>query len=72
VPLYEYECAACGEQFDRLQRAGAATNPPCPMCGAIESRRLISLVAGLGSRPGGATASDARAGGCGGACVCRR
>jgi putative FmdB family regulatory protein len=42
MPLYEYECRACG-RFDDLQPVSAASRPAtCPRCGE-ESPRVISL-----------------------------
>ncbi|MCB9507237.1 MAG: zinc ribbon domain-containing protein [Myxococcales bacterium] len=42
MPIYEYRCAACGHDFDRLQRVGADA-PSCPSCGATETSRRVSL-----------------------------
>ncbi|HEX6131258.1 MAG TPA: zinc ribbon domain-containing protein [Actinomycetota bacterium] len=70
MPLYEYECPACGERFD-ARRGLDAPDPGCPACGADPVRRVFSLFAA----PGGAaaTASTAAAGcACGGACACGR
>jgi putative FmdB family regulatory protein len=53
VPLYEFECDACGERFEELVRAGTAS-PGCPHCGAKRSRRLLSPVAPPGRQPRGA------------------
>jgi putative FmdB family regulatory protein len=42
MPIYEYECEACGERFERHQRM---TDPPiedCPACREREVRKLIS------------------------------
>ena len=42
MPLYEYECSACGHRVDRLQKS---SDPPpvCDACdGAPVMRKLIS------------------------------
>jgi putative FmdB family regulatory protein len=42
MPTYEYACAACGHEWEQLQRI---TEPPvktCPKCAASEAHRLIS------------------------------
>jgi len=53
VPLYEFECDACGERFEELVRA-ATVGPGCPHCGARETRRLLSPLAPPGRQPRGA------------------
>lgn len=40
MPLHEYRCLACGEQFEALVRADAA--PACPACQGSELERLLS------------------------------
>jgi putative FmdB family regulatory protein len=42
VPIYEFECARCGERFEEL--VPVATEAwPCPACGADAGRRLSSF-----------------------------
>jgi putative FmdB family regulatory protein len=53
MPIYEFECERCGERFDELIAADAAS-PPCPACGAEGARRLISIVSPPGRQPRGA------------------
>jgi putative FmdB family regulatory protein len=52
MPIYEFECKACGAQFEELVAAGAAT--PCRECGSERTRRLYSSVAPPGRQPRGA------------------
>jgi len=40
VPLYEYECRACGHQFEALVRGSDA--PTCPSCKSDQLERLLS------------------------------
>jgi putative FmdB family regulatory protein len=44
MPIYEYECAACGERFDKLIRSINRPLPEiiCPACQSKEVQRLIS------------------------------
>ncbi|MBS0590543.1 MAG: zinc ribbon domain-containing protein [Proteobacteria bacterium] len=43
MPIYEFECAACGNRFDRLQKLSDADPTVCPSCGAERvSRRLTA------------------------------
>jgi putative FmdB family regulatory protein len=60
VPLYDFECASCGVQFEELVRAGES--PACPACGAPDARRLFSPIsppAKLALTGGAARRSDA-------------
>jgi putative FmdB family regulatory protein len=43
MPIYDFECTACGERFEELCKIDA--RPPCPVCGEPEARRLLSQVA---------------------------
>ena len=42
MPIYEYQCEACGHQFDLLQRIGEATPRECPQCGRPKVQRTLS------------------------------
>jgi putative FmdB family regulatory protein len=53
MPIYEFECEACGERFEELMAAGAAA-PACPSCGAGETRRIFTSVSPPGRLPRGA------------------
>jgi putative FmdB family regulatory protein len=52
MPIYEYRCAACGHELERLQRLGDAPLTVCPDCGETELRRLVSA-AGFRLKGGG-------------------
>lgn len=40
MPLYDFRCGECGEQFEALVQIG--DSPECPACGASEAERLFS------------------------------
>ncbi len=44
MPVYEYECHACGHSFSKLYRSQSAAAAPaaCPQCGAADARRTLS------------------------------
>ena len=42
MPIYEYECSACGDEHEVIQRMGAGALRKCPSCGALRLRRKIS------------------------------
>jgi putative FmdB family regulatory protein len=64
VPLYEFDCAACGARFEELVPAGAAA--ACPACGGERTTRAFSPIAPPGWPVGltgkAAKESDARRG----------
>ena len=41
MPLYEYECEACGNRFERIQKLSDPPVGECPKCGGVV-RKLIS------------------------------
>ncbi len=42
MPIYAFECASCGHQFERLQRLSDADPTDCPSCGAPQVRRQLT------------------------------
>ena len=42
MPIYEYECSACGDEHEVIQKIGAGALRKCPSCGALRLRRKIS------------------------------
>lgn len=70
MPIYEYECRACGHGFEELVRgAGDEAQLRCPACGAESpERRLSACAVRVGGAAAGAGASVAAGaqGGCGG------
>jgi putative FmdB family regulatory protein len=41
MPIYEYTCRACGNQFEALVRG--TTTPACPDCKSEDLERLLSV-----------------------------
>jgi putative FmdB family regulatory protein len=41
MPLYEYQCRGCGNQFEALIRTGDV--PACPTCKSGDLERILSL-----------------------------
>ena len=39
MPLYDFECKACGRRFEELVFEGDG-NPPCPGCGCTDVYQL--------------------------------
>ncbi len=42
MPIYEYECQACGHQFEKLQKISDAPLKDCPVCQKSALSKLIS------------------------------
>ncbi len=43
MPIYEYECKACGHQFDKLRSIKDADAPiACLKCQSLETHRRLS------------------------------
>jgi putative FmdB family regulatory protein len=42
MPLYEYECDACGKRFERIQKFSDPPVDVCPACGKGPVKKLLS------------------------------
>jgi putative FmdB family regulatory protein len=42
MPIYEFQCNACGHRFDRLQKLSDPDPTDCPECGAPQVQRQLS------------------------------
>lgn len=42
MPIYAFHCAACGHDFDRLQKLSDADPTECPACGEPQVRRRLT------------------------------
>ena len=45
MPIYAFECAACGHTFDRLQKMSDPDPTTCPQCGAASVKRQVTAPA---------------------------
>lgn len=45
MPIYEYQCAACGHQLEAIQKISAAPLSECPACNKPELRKQVSAPA---------------------------
>ena len=41
VPIYEFHCAACGAEFERIQSFSDESTPACPQCESHEVTRQL-------------------------------
>ncbi len=42
MPIYEYQCQACGEHLDKLQKMSDEPLSTCPKCDKESLKRVIS------------------------------
>ena len=61
MPIYEYQCAACGQSYDALQKLSDEPLVDCPACGKPELKKKISA-AGFRLTGGGWYETDFRTG----------
>ena len=45
MPIYAFECAECGHDFDRLQKLSDPDPDACPECGAAAVKRRLTAPA---------------------------
>jgi len=57
MPIYEYECAACGHRLETIQKVSEPPLADCPSCKKSALKRLISA-AGFQLKGGGWYATD--------------
>ena len=42
MPIYEYECGACGKRFERLQKISDPDPGACPNCNATQIQKCVT------------------------------
>ena len=42
MPIFDYQCEACGHTFDVLQKAGEGVLRKCPECGKLKLKKLLA------------------------------
>jgi putative FmdB family regulatory protein len=47
MPTYQYECGACGHEFEALQSMTDKKLKKCPKCGKLKLHRLIGRGSGI-------------------------
>lgn len=61
MPIYEYECEACGHRLEALQKVSEEPLRDCPDCGKPALQKLISA-AGFRLKGGGWYETDFKSG----------
>lgn len=50
MPVYEYECEACGHRFElRRSMSDSDEEVECPSCGVTKPKRVFSVFGTMGS-----------------------
>jgi putative FmdB family regulatory protein len=75
MPIYEYACRDCANEFETLVRTG--TVPTCPACGSVELEKQLSVFATTAVAESPAQTMPSPCGSCGnpggpGACAFNR
>jgi len=50
MPIHDYRCTACQDEFELLVRS--SSTPSCPRCGSTALERLVSRIAPAGQTQG--------------------
>lgn len=61
MPIYEYECTACGHTLEKLQKVSEPPLSQCPECNEASLQKLISA-AGFRLKGGGWYETDFKTG----------
>jgi putative FmdB family regulatory protein len=52
MPLYEFQCTDCKDEFEELVRSSTAIDEvTCPQCGGQKVKRKVSMFASKASGP---------------------
>jgi putative FmdB family regulatory protein len=49
MPLYEYKCKDCGNEYEELVSVNEKETPPCPSCKSVNSEKKVSLIGSTGA-----------------------
>jgi putative FmdB family regulatory protein len=60
MPTYDYECDACGHEFELFQGINDPLQRKCPSCGKLKLRRLFGIGAAVVFKGSGFYETDYR------------
>jgi len=63
MPIYEYACHKCGQEFETLVRSGTVAD--CPRCHSTDLEKKLSVFATAGSTAQAAPVAAGPCGSCG-------
>ena len=74
MPIYEFACSACDNEFEELVSMTGASGVKCPSCGSKRTEKQLSsfqrVRVGKADLPAAVTAGGGGGGCCGGGCGC--
>lgn len=47
MPIFEYRCNKCGNQFEELLLTSIERRIPCPKCGNEDTEKIPSVIGGI-------------------------
>ena len=60
MPIYEYHCADCGDDFERFLRSMFSKETiTCPVCGSEHVNKALSMFGSTSSSSGGSSSAAA-------------
>lgn len=66
MPIYEYRCRRCEEEFETLVSLRQREEEvPCPACGERQGERRVSMFSARGTSGSGGYSGASTPGGCG-------
>lgn len=63
MPLYEYDCPACGQSFEKRVKMSESDAVVCPVCGGTHPQRRLSRIAISGQKSAPAVSASLPVGG---------
>lgn len=60
MPTYDYECDACGHEYELFQQISDGVKRKCPECGKLKLRRLFGTGAAIVFKGSGFYETDYR------------
>ena len=60
MPTYEYECRACGNEFEMFQKMTDEPLRKCPKCGKLKLKKKVGIGAGIIFKGSGFYCTDYR------------
>ncbi|HCN67083.1 MAG TPA: zinc ribbon domain-containing protein [Candidatus Accumulibacter phosphatis] len=64
MPIFEYACAACGQEFEKLVRQSSPA-PQCPQCNSSDLHKKLSAFNAASASPARRSDLPAPCGSCG-------